>query len=207
MAKNGGLGLTQGKTIKTITGVRRSAPIKNVRKDVTGEPLPLGALPYFRKCASRVHGAKRHRFCVYAIFVESGAGPGYIKIGITENLLKRLDSLQVGCPFPIGLVGVLDAGHYPQTAQDLEERFHERFASRRTSGEWFQFDFSSELDKADFNHGSREILRRYFGPNHPWWVKKTWNQLRREISKIKAETDKRRMPSAGIIRAVGDPGF
>ena len=198
MTRYGGKGLTRpGKSV-TLAGVRKGAPKSNVWTDVTGRRIPFYASPFYRWLSGR-----RLRSCVYALLVSPGQGPGYMKIGITENLPKRLDSLQVGCPFPIGLIALIDAGYYSATAWNLEEAFHKRFEARRTSGEWFMFDFDSEVDKAEFNQGSREVLRDYFGENHPWWIKMTWAELRRTMKRVNAEHS----ACTELPRVMGDPGI
>ena len=196
MTRYGGKGLTTEEKSVTLAGVRKGAPKRNVERDVTGRRIPFYASPFYRWLSGQ-----RLRACVYALLVSPDQGPGYMKIGITENLPKRLDSLQVGCPMPIGLIALIDAGHYANTAWELEEAFHKRFASRRTSGEWFMFDFNSEADKAEFNQGSREVLRGYFGDNHPWWVKMTWAEIRRAMKRANTQ----HLPCTDLPRVMGDP--
>lgn len=68
---------------------------------------------------------------VYA--VSSEADPKAIKIGVAQDIAKRLRNLQVGSPSPIVLRWSTRGG-YP-----LERHLHETFGKKRISGEWFDF--------------------------------------------------------------------
>jgi hypothetical protein len=70
------------------------------------------------------------RGCIY--FVQPTDG-GLIKIGQTRNSpQKRLAELQIGCPVPLELLGVL-----PGTIEH-ERSLHRRFADLRQHNEWFE---------------------------------------------------------------------
>lgn len=73
---------------------------------------------------SRKH---RHR-CVYVLECR-----GSYKIGRTENLPKRMKSLQVGNPFPMTLAHVIFTEEYIK----VEQALHSIFEHSRTSNEWF----------------------------------------------------------------------
>lgn len=67
---------------------------------------------------------------VYFIRVQP-SGP--IKIGITSNdPADRIDALQVGCPWPLKLMGTIE-GSYGN-----ESFLHDKFAVLRMAGEWFE---------------------------------------------------------------------
>lgn len=68
---------------------------------------------------------------VYA--VSSEADPKAIKIGVAQDIGKRLRSLQIGSASPIVLRWSTRGG-YP-----LERHLHETFDKKRISGEWFDF--------------------------------------------------------------------
>lgn len=57
---------------------------------------------------------------------------GFVKIGRTKNIKKRLEFLDTSCPEPIRLLAILS----PDPLS--ERRFHERFAEERVRGEWFR---------------------------------------------------------------------
>lgn len=59
---------------------------------------------------------------------------GFVKIGQTNNLTRRLSQLQTANPEPLTLLLVLRGG------ADTERALHQRFAQHRTRGEWFDLD-------------------------------------------------------------------
>jgi len=61
------------------------------------------------------------------------AGGELVKIGYTQEptVKQRLNTLQLMCPVPLTLLGVLD-GEY-----QLESALHDKFAADRQHGEWF----------------------------------------------------------------------
>jgi len=56
-----------------------------------------------------------------------------VKIGVSDDPEKRLSDLQTGSPVPLVLLWQVHGG------QRLEAMLHERFATYRTHGEWFDF--------------------------------------------------------------------
>lgn len=64
---------------------------------------------------------------VYCIRSECGA----VKVGVTNDVKKRLRYLQTGSAQRLELVGVLPGG------DEVERDLHERFSDKRTRGEWF----------------------------------------------------------------------
>lgn len=68
---------------------------------------------------------------VYA--VSSEADPKAIKIGVAQNIEKRLRTLQMGSASPIVLRWSTRGG-FP-----LERHLHETFDKKRIGGEWFDF--------------------------------------------------------------------
>lgn len=72
-------------------------------------------------------------------FIYLLCGAGYYKIGLSKNVDKRITKIAPKMPFEVELVHTIET-------DDMEkaERFlHEKFADKRTKGEWF------ELDEAD----------------------------------------------------------
>lgn len=62
--------------------------------------------------------------------------PKRIKIGKSNNPVKRMNALQTGCPTKITLIGAIkckDDNH----AMKVEKSFHEFFNDKRKNGEWF----------------------------------------------------------------------
>ena len=62
---------------------------------------------------------------------------GYVKIGFSTNIKRRLSDLQVGSPYAFILLAVAEGD------QVREKELHERFQKYRLSGEWFAY--SEEL--------------------------------------------------------------
>lgn len=54
-----------------------------------------------------------------------------VKIGFSDNLRQRVQSIISSVPVPVEFVGHMPGG------MDLEAHLHERFAAHRFSGEWF----------------------------------------------------------------------
>jgi len=67
----------------------------------------------------------------YVYFVESDTDCNLIKIGRTESLKRRLQSLQAACPVQLRVIAAIRA------PAGTELLFHQMFASARVHGEWF----------------------------------------------------------------------
>lgn len=68
-----------------------------------------------------------------SVYFIQPVGGGLIKIGVATNPDSRLLGLQTGCPVELRLIGVI-AG----AGQATETELHQRFASTRVRGEWFE---------------------------------------------------------------------
>lgn len=68
------------------------------------------------------------------IYFIRAVNSGTIKIGVSNDPKRRLDSMQTGSPEPLELLGVLPGG------MDEEKRLHQKFARSRIHGEWFRAD-------------------------------------------------------------------
>jgi hypothetical protein len=58
-----------------------------------------------------------------------------IKIGISHDPLARLSALQVGHPFPLSIVRLIDPRRF--TAEKIEKELHKALDDFRLCGEWF----------------------------------------------------------------------
>jgi hypothetical protein len=65
-------------------------------------------------------------------FVYFVACDGFVKIGVANNVEKRIRELQVGCPHTLDLIGLAEGG------RELEAAYHKRFRKLRVAGEWFR---------------------------------------------------------------------
>jgi hypothetical protein len=85
---------------------------------------------------------------------------GLVKIGIAENLERRLAGLKAQSPVPLELLATIPAESY-----ELEAALHRRFAEYRHHGEWFEVsdglddlieslrDGHDRMTKGDARHG------------------------------------------------------
>jgi hypothetical protein len=64
------------------------------------------------------------------------------KIGITGNIERRIEEMQIGCPFNLFAVGV----YAVERPAIVEMMLHSFFYKKRVRGEWFK------LDQADINY-------------------------------------------------------
>lgn len=82
--------------------------------------------PCFSELA--VLGADDRRLVYFAECMTDG---GPIKIGLASDVGRRLGEVQVGCPYPIELMGTVPGG------REGERLFHRLFSAFRIHGEWF----------------------------------------------------------------------
>jgi predicted GIY-YIG superfamily endonuclease len=75
----------------------------------------------------------RERTFVYAIGIDDGP----VKVGITQNLLSRLRTLQNGSPGKLELIWVYTTWD-KAAALRMEKNFHAVYAEYRLEGEWFK---------------------------------------------------------------------
>lgn len=65
-------------------------------------------------------------------FIQADAPRGPVKIGVAMRPMERLETLQVGCPYPLTLVAAV-----PGTVV-IEHAIHEHLKEYRRVGEWFE---------------------------------------------------------------------
>ena len=56
-----------------------------------------------------------------------------LKIGVTNDIWRRLDLLQTGCPVKLEMIAAEDGG------KDREAELHQQFMLLRRRGEWFDY--------------------------------------------------------------------
>ena len=67
----------------------------------------------------------------------------YVKIGKTNNIYKRMSSLQTNIPFKLDCVLLLNGGY------SKEKELHDLFVDYRVSGEWYEYScVKSFIDSA-----------------------------------------------------------
>ncbi len=58
-----------------------------------------------------------------------------VKIGCAVSVLKRIQTLQTGCPEKLRVILTIQNG-----SRFLENHFHKRFKKSRITGEWFEYE-------------------------------------------------------------------
>lgn len=79
----------------------------------------------------RYEGAELDEQVVYIVTPENN--PFRVKIGVSNDPMRRVDKLQTGSPKPLTLSGII----HSRDAKKMENQLHERFAEQHTHGEWF----------------------------------------------------------------------
>jgi hypothetical protein len=74
------------------------------------------------------------------VYFITGA-PGFVKIGYTTDLAKRIQALQIGCPLVIEVLA------FARGDRSVEQDYHYKFRAWRQSGEWFKLcpDIRAEI--------------------------------------------------------------
>jgi len=91
---------------------------------ITTEPCePYARQPWDTSVASEANGA------VYFLQCRPGEP---IKIGMSGNVLRRMDALQTMNPVRLNCLGIIKRG-----GNKLEKELHEQFSDARLHGEWF----------------------------------------------------------------------
>lgn len=87
-------------------------------------------------------------------------GTQYYKIGITNDLEKRLAAHQTGSPHELSVVLYAESDLDDYLGKEityLESFLHKNYAGMRVRGEWFRFDYSHISDIAMFLELDREL--------------------------------------------------
>lgn len=97
------------------------------------------------------------RTYVYFFMARDGDGPMYVKVGRSDNPIKRIGEVQTGCPFPIIKAGMVKCLSLDQTKR-IERDIHCRLQNRHTSGEWFKFDWSDPMERESLQLAMTVVL-------------------------------------------------
>jgi len=83
---------------------------------------------------------------------------GYVKIGVSDNPIRRVSDLQTGCPYELNVIGQINTSD----PFDVESRLHEKYQQREKRGEWYKL---SAREKARLvalcDLSQAEVDRRY----------------------------------------------
>jgi len=69
-------------------------------------------------------------------FIKCCDNKGFIKIGVANDPYKRLDDLQVGCPYRLEIIAVIKC-RTKKHAYSTESYLHKVFRKTSVRGEWF----------------------------------------------------------------------
>lgn len=97
----------------------------------------------------------------------------YYKIGITNDIDKRIETHQTGCPLELKLVFAVEADiedYFGREIVYLEQFFHKNYTDNRVRGEWFELTnkeiteiciFLQNDRDFDILHNEAEELKEY----------------------------------------------
>lgn len=87
---------------------------------------------------------------VYLMAAPFAFGITYFKVGISQDVIRRIKHIQTGCPMEITDVWEINAT-FNGSAQALEKELHERLKEHHSFGEWFALSMEDDKHKADLN--------------------------------------------------------
>lgn len=111
-----------------------------------------------------------------AVYVITNTGQGVVKVGISDDPTRRLDTLQTGCPNELSLFYVA----FHSEAQRIETLVHHALRSKRVHGEWFQV--SADAAKSEIGRAAASIGKPIAGSGwlvgrrmkHFWFFLALW---------------------------------
>lgn len=135
----------------TVLGLSHSHPVSGNRywnarcscgyeKAVEGSRLRKGKTTRCQRCAGRENGRKglytKSKDCKYLYFVRCG---GYVKIGVTSDVERRMKDMKTHCPYDMQLLKV------EENKEGLEEYYHNLYKDKHHRGEWFRIGGACEI--------------------------------------------------------------
>lgn len=109
------------------------------------------------------------RFIRPVVYFIEAVGLDLVKIGYSEELIRRFKEIRTSCPVPVRLIGFLDGNRAAEAA------LHHQYAKYRAEGEWFRISqaamdqLRTSMDRGtgwgvyqDFRdtcEGNRELIR------------------------------------------------
>ncbi|WP_162808234.1 GIY-YIG nuclease family protein [Vibrio splendidus] len=84
----------------------------------------------------------------------------YYKIGIANDVKKRISTHQTGCPLTLKLVFFAESDLVDHLAREiiyLEKFLHKSFQKQRVRGEWFELTYDNLADIVEFLEEDREL--------------------------------------------------
>jgi hypothetical protein len=120
-------------------------------------------------------------WCIYSAFANLPDGGGIVKVGISQSPLRRIYNVHCGSPFEIEAALWAHVGT-KESALSIERSVKYRFASHRTRGEWFSFDFASQDEKQFFHATFHRAYMRTTGRRLAW--RKTTIEKIKEVLEV-----------------------
>ena len=77
------------------------------------------------------------------IYAVEALGTGFVKFGVAVDVRKRIEMLQIGCPFELLVLATCVGG------QKEEREIHAKLSSSKHRGEWFRLDEQANSVIAD----------------------------------------------------------
>lgn len=126
------------------------------------------------------HNWRREAECeVYLLGAQDGAGPLYVKVGMSVSTESRILGVQTGCPIPI-VNAMAFTCQSREVARAAEKSLQDHLVPFHSSGEWFRMDGSAE---------SKRFLQRVFSD---LMMEARGRQMREiDLSSIRAVRDAR----------------
>lgn len=121
--------------------------------------------------AVRHDALNRLGWVVYVMVAPSDGAAVYLKIGVTQDLPKRVGAVQTGCPIQIDEL-LYHKALTRESALAIERAMHAELLAYRTSGEWFRFLLDDPQHKREFNGALKIATARH--PDTTW----KWNRVR-----------------------------
>lgn len=110
-----------------------AGPVGVEGSNLTASPIPR-PMKVQAPAKKRTKGHLQGFPCTPMVYFVQARTLGFIKIGVTVDIGSRINSIQVGCPDHVDLIG----GIADRRAYHLELALHARFADDRHRGEWFR---------------------------------------------------------------------
>ena len=115
--------------------------------------------------------------CLYVMSTVEFRGASFFKIGITDDIKRRVAGVFTSCPLPIEVVLHLRM-QLRGLALAAEQELHRALDAYRASGEWFKFEMDDDTAKQAFKDACASILPRHAGSNWKWSVLDLTNRER-----------------------------
>ncbi|MBC8664011.1 GIY-YIG nuclease family protein [Vibrio parahaemolyticus] len=101
------------------------------------------------------------------VYVINCVSTNFYKIGISNDVDKRMSTLQTGCPFELRLVALIKAEFNDTLGYEIraiEKFYHKNYEDLNVRGEWFELNASMISDLVYFSDIKRDLEFDIFDP-------------------------------------------